>query len=51
LLRQFSGYNGTDTLEVGQNIVVISAATISVYGITGDVQKKTSILKKIPSRF
>lgn len=44
-LKQFAGYNGTDTLEVGKNIDAISGATISVYSITEDVQLKTILLK------
>ena len=50
-LRQFDGYDGTITLEVGKNIDAISGATISVYAITKDVQEKTAIIKKMPSRF
>lgn len=48
-LKQFTGYNGSDTLEVGKNVDAISGATISVYGITLDVQMKTEILKKLQS--
>jgi len=48
-LKQFAGYNGTDTLEVGKNVDAISGATISVYGITLDVQMKTEILKDMQS--
>jgi len=48
-LKQFAGFNGTDTLEVGKNIDAISGATISVYGITLDVQMKTEILKDLQS--
>lgn len=48
-LKQFAGYNGTDTLEVGKNVDAISGATISVYGITLDVQMKTEILKDLKS--
>ncbi len=40
-LKQFTGYDGSDTLEVGKNVDAISGATISVYGITLDVQMKT----------
>lgn len=46
-LRQFDGYNGTDTLEVGKHVDAISGATISVYGITLDVQMKTALLKQL----
>lgn len=48
-LKQFNGYNGSDTLEVGKNVDAISGATISVYGITLDVQMKTEILKGLQS--
>jgi hypothetical protein len=44
-LKQFAGYNGSDTLQVGKNVDAISGATISVYGITLDVQMKTILLK------
>lgn len=50
-LRQFVGYNGTDTLQVGKNVDAISGATISVYGITEDVQLKTQILQKLNRQF
>ena len=43
-LKQFSGYNRTDTLEVGKNVDAISGATISVYAIAIDIQLKTEIL-------
>lgn len=46
-LRQYAGYNGTDTLQVGKNVDAISGATISVYGITEDVQLKTQFLIKL----
>lgn len=46
-LKQFAGYDGTDTLEVGKNVDAISGATISVYGITLDVQMKTEILQNL----
>lgn len=49
-LNQFSGYNGSDTLQVGKNIDAISGATISVYGITEDVQLKTQILLKLNNK-
>jgi hypothetical protein len=44
-LRQFNGYDGSDTLKVGKNVDAISGATISVYGITEDIQLKTKLLK------
>lgn len=50
-LRQFDGYNGRDTLRVGKNVDAISGATISVYGITEDVQLKTQLLQKLNKQF
>lgn len=46
-LAQFSGYQGNAPLEVGKQIDAISGATISVYGITGDIVDKTRLLKKL----
>lgn len=46
-LKQFIGYNGSRQLNVGKNIDAISGATVSVQGITGDIQEKTLLLKKI----
>jgi hypothetical protein len=46
-LRQFIGYNGSRQLSVGKNIDAISGATVSVQGITSDIQEKTLLLKKI----
>lgn len=46
-LRQFEGFRGNEPLEVGKNVDAIAGATISVYGITEDVQAKTVLLKKI----
>ncbi|RLC24010.1 MAG: FMN-binding protein [Deltaproteobacteria bacterium] len=46
-LKQFDGYDGTDTLRVGKNVDAISGATISVYGITEDVQLKTQIMQAL----
>ncbi len=46
-LKQFAGYDGSQSLEVGKNIDVISGATISVYGITGDIQGKSGTLRNI----
>ncbi len=43
-LKQFRGYNGTETLRVGKEIDAISGATISVFGITHDIQEKTKLL-------
>lgn len=46
-LKQFAGYNGSRSLTVGKNIDAIAGATVSVYGITTDVQEKTQILKQM----
>lgn len=46
-LKQFIGYNVAEDLIVGKNIDAISGATISVYGITFDVQYKTELLSKV----
>lgn len=46
-LKQFVGFNGSESLQVNKNIDAISGATISVYAITADVQNKTSLLKKL----
>jgi hypothetical protein len=46
-LKQFLGFSGRDSLEVGKDIDTISGATISVYAITSDVQYKTEKLKKL----
>lgn len=46
-LKQFQGYDGSRSLTIGKSIDAISGATISVYGITNDVQEKTRLLKKI----
>lgn len=46
-LKQFVGYNGSKDLVVGKNIDAISNATISVYGITEDIQSKTQLLNSI----
>lgn len=44
-LKQFTGFNGNNELQVGKQIDAISGATISVYGITSDVMQKTNTLK------
>ncbi len=44
-LRQFSGYNGTEKLEVEKTIDGISGATISVHAITSDVRHRTKQLQ------
>jgi hypothetical protein len=46
-LKQFVGFNGSRSLTVGKNIDAIAGATVSVYGITSDIQEKTQILKQI----
>lgn len=46
-LKQFQGYDGGRSLTVGKSIDAISGATVSVYGITNDIQEKTQLLKKI----
>jgi len=46
-LKQFSGYDGSDTLEVGKDVDAISGATISAYGITLDVQIKTELISRL----
>lgn len=43
-LKQFQGYNGVKDLVVGKDIDTISGATISVYGITENVQDVTKVL-------
>ncbi len=43
-LKQFIGYNGSESLQVNKNIDSISGATISVYAITLDIEIKTEIL-------
>jgi len=46
-LKQFENYDGSKHLEVGKNIDAVSGATISVYGITHDVQLKSEMLRKL----
>jgi hypothetical protein len=46
-LKQFIGYDGSQSLEVSKNIDAISGATISVRAITADVEIKTEILKEL----
>jgi hypothetical protein len=43
-LKQFKGYKGEKALVVGKDIDTISGATISVYGITENVQDVTKAL-------
>jgi hypothetical protein len=46
-LNQFIGLTKKDTLVVNKDIDGISGATVSVFAITGDVQKKTKLLKSM----
>lgn len=46
-LKQFQGYDGSRSLTVGKSIDAISGATVSVFGITNDIQEKTKLLKKL----
>jgi hypothetical protein len=46
-LKQFIGFNGEKELTVGKNIDAISGATISVNGITVDIQYRTNKLKQL----
>jgi len=46
-LKQFQGYDGSRSLTVGKSIDAISGATVSVQGITTDIQEKTRILKQM----
>ncbi len=46
-LKQFVGYNASKSLQVDKDIDGISGATISVYAITDDVEKKTKALQKL----
>lgn len=43
-LKQFTGYEQGNYLEVGKNVDAISGATISVNGIVEDVKEKTAML-------
>jgi len=46
-LKQFVGHSANTNLEVGKNIDSISGATISVNGITKDIEEKTELLTAI----
>jgi hypothetical protein len=46
-LKQFTGFNGKDTLVVNKDIDGISGATVSVFAITGDIQQKVRLLKTL----
>jgi Na+-translocating ferredoxin:NAD+ oxidoreductase RnfG subunit len=45
-LKQFKNYDGSTALTVGKNVDAISGATISVNGLTADIEHKTAILKQ-----
>lgn len=49
-LKQFQGYDGSRSLTVGKSIDGISGATVSVYGITTDIQEKTRLLRQITAQ-
>jgi len=46
-LKQFVGYDGGRDLQVGKDVDGISGATISVYGITLDIQQKIYDFRQI----
>ncbi len=46
-LKQFEGYDGNKSLQVGKDIDGISGATISVFGITADIYGKRERLHEI----
>ena len=46
-LKQFEGYDGHKSLQVGKDIDGISGATISVFGITADIYGKRERLHEI----
>lgn len=46
-LKQFQGFDGSRSLTVGKSIDGISGATVSVIGITNDIQEKTKLLKNL----
>jgi len=48
-LKQFSGFDGSRSLEVGKSIDGISGATVSVYAITLDIEKRVEELRQILS--
>lgn len=45
-LKQFIGYDGSQSLKVGKDIDAISGATVSVFAINQDIQEKTRLLKQ-----
>ena len=46
-LKQFQGYDGSRPLTVGKSIDAISGATVSVLGITNDIQDKTRLIRQM----
>lgn len=46
-LKQYVGYDGNYSLDIGKNVDAISGASISVSTINFDIQMKTEILKQI----
>lgn len=46
-LKQFSGFDGNKNLEVGKSIDGISGATVSVYAITMDIEKRVDEFRKL----
>lgn len=46
-LKQFSGHDGSEPLQVNKNVDAISGATISVNAITEDVELKTDLLQRL----
>jgi Na+-translocating ferredoxin:NAD+ oxidoreductase RnfG subunit len=46
-LKQFTGHDGSEPLQVNKNVDAISGATISVHAITADVEMKTEILQRL----
>lgn len=49
-LKQFQGYSGKDELRIGKNVDGISGATISVHGITYDIEEKTKLMHEYLKR-
>lgn len=45
-LRQFSGFNGGETKQLGKNVDAIAGATISANAITEDINRATQILSE-----
>jgi len=50
-LKQFIGYKGDKSLQVGKQIDAIAGATISAYAITLDIEYKTKLLKSLKTSF